>query len=219
LSKLKSTSSSTTVLGCINSCIADGYKYAGLQNGNECWCGSTLDTKSAGKSLDASKCDSGCSGWKSSTCGGQWAISLYCCHECSATPPPPAKTPLTPNCRKAGIAGGASYQWMEPYIGWWYDWTPNPSKSGPLTHPIPVPVPMLWGGGGSGSDNDAKRLAAFKRISSTPYVIGFEEPDCGTGDGSSGMSYEYAAQVWNEYIAPLGKKQPRRAGCSHSSLS
>lgn len=35
LSKLLSTSKSTTVLGCVNSCISAGYKYAGLQNSDE----------------------------------------------------------------------------------------------------------------------------------------------------------------------------------------
>ena len=31
-------------------------------------------------------------------------------------------TNRTPNGIKAGIAGGDSYTFMQPYIGWWYDW-------------------------------------------------------------------------------------------------
>lgn len=112
------------------------------------------------------------------------------------------KTPgtFTPNGIKAGIAGGDSYQWMEPYIGSWYDWSPNPHKSGK-----PYGIPMLWGGGGSGS-RDASRLEAFKHIDTPKYVLGFEEPDCAAGGGSSGMSVSQGVQLWNQYIGPLKAK-------------
>lgn len=33
-----------------------------------------------------------------------------------------ASKKLIPNGLKAGIAGGQSYKFMQPYIGWWYDW-------------------------------------------------------------------------------------------------
>lgn len=29
---------------------------------------------------------------------------------------------VTPNGRKAGIAGGQSYTYVKGHIGWWYDW-------------------------------------------------------------------------------------------------
>lgn len=31
-----------TALGCVNDCYSIGYIYAGLQNGQECWCNNVL---------------------------------------------------------------------------------------------------------------------------------------------------------------------------------
>ncbi|KAG6821306.1 hypothetical protein H0H93_000167 [Arthromyces matolae] len=108
---------------------------------------------------------------------------------------------LTPNGNKAGIAGGDAYPFFKDYIGWWYDWTPNPSKPGK-----PIGVPMLWGGG-TADPVDAARLAAFKKISTAPtYVLAYEEPDCPPGSGSAGMSVSAGVSGWERLIAPLGKK-------------
>ncbi|KAG6813934.1 hypothetical protein H0H92_005188 [Tricholoma furcatifolium] len=108
---------------------------------------------------------------------------------------------LTPNGIKAGIAGGDAYPFFKDHIGWWYDWTPNPSKSGK-----PIGVPMLWGSG-TVDPTDAARLAAFKKITSTPpYVLAYEEPDCPPGSGSAGMSVSAGVSEWERLIVPLGKK-------------
>ncbi|EAU85663.1 hypothetical protein E4U52_000979 [Claviceps spartinae] len=108
---------------------------------------------------------------------------------------------LTPNGIKAGIAGGDAYPYLKDHIGWWYDWSPNPSKPG-----RPIAVPMLWGGG-TADAQDAARLAAFKKIKNVPrYVLGFEEPDCPPGSGSAGMSVDAAVSKWEAYIAPMKQK-------------
>ncbi|KAF8899886.1 hypothetical protein CPB84DRAFT_1779617 [Gymnopilus junonius] len=87
---------------------------------------------------------------------------------------------------------------MEDHIGWWYDWSPNPSKPG-----SPIAVPMLWGNG-TADAQDAERLAAFKHLSTIPlYVLGFEEPDCPSGSGSAGMSVSDGVSKWESLIAPL----------------
>lgn len=55
---------------------------------------------------------------------------------------------------------------------------------------------------------DSSRLAAFKALtpsSSTPYIIGFEEPDCTSGSGSADMDYTTAANLWNELVVPHGE--------------
>ncbi|KAF8071823.1 glycosyl hydrolase catalytic core-domain-containing protein [Lyophyllum atratum] len=110
-------------------------------------------------------------------------------------------SPLTPNGIKAGIAGGDAYPFFKDHIGWWYDWTPNPMKSGK-----PVGIPMLWGGG-TADATDAARLAAFKKISTPPtYVLAYEEPDCPPGSGSAGMSVSSGVAGWESLIVPLGKK-------------
>ncbi|PPQ96255.1 hypothetical protein CVT26_005582 [Gymnopilus dilepis] len=108
---------------------------------------------------------------------------------------------LTPNRIKAGIAGGDAYPFMKNHIGWWYDWSPNPSKPG-----SPIAVPMLWGDG-TVDAQDAARLKAFERLSSVPsYVLGFEEPDCPPGEGSAGMSVSDGVSKWESLIAPLKAK-------------
>ncbi|KIJ92495.1 glycoside hydrolase family 128 protein [Laccaria amethystina LaAM-08-1] len=115
--------------------------------------------------------------------------------------PKPTARPLTPNNIKAGIAGGDAYPFLKDHIGWWYDWSPNPSKAG-----TPVGVPMLWGGG-TADAQDAARLRQFQQISQAPpFVLGFEEPDCASGDGSAGMSVEDGVSKWESLIAPLSKK-------------
>ncbi|MCJ1449064.1 MAG: hypothetical protein MMC23_009583 [Stictis urceolatum] len=110
--------------------------------------------------------------------------------------------PLTPNGIKAGSAGGNLVPFVIDHIGWWYDWSPTPTPTG-----SPVAVPMLWGSGTT-SDEDASRLQGFKELTSTPgYVLGFEEPDCPSGGGSSGyIAPEDGAQLWDELIAPWGAK-------------
>ncbi|KAF9565369.1 hypothetical protein CPC08DRAFT_187244 [Agrocybe pediades] len=113
----------------------------------------------------------------------------------------PLSTSLIPNNIKAGIAGGDAYPYMKDHIGWWYDWSPDPSKPG-----SPIAVPMLWGDG-SVDKQDAQRLVAFENLATVPtYVLGFEEPDCPSGSGSADMSVEDGVAKWESLIAPLKKK-------------
>ncbi|KAF8150645.1 hypothetical protein B0H34DRAFT_665899 [Crassisporium funariophilum] len=113
----------------------------------------------------------------------------------------PLAASLTPNNNKAGIAGGDAYPFLKDHIGWWYDWSPNPSKSGK-----PIAVPMLWGNG-TVDTQDAARLKAFEQLSTVPpYVLGYEEPDCDSGSGSADMSVADGVTKWETLIAPLRKK-------------
>ncbi|KLT38582.1 hypothetical protein CC85DRAFT_225877, partial [Cutaneotrichosporon oleaginosum] len=117
--------------------------------------------------------------------------------------------PLTPGGRKAGLAGGEGYDEMKDLIGWWYDWSGKPSgHSG-----APIAVPMLWGNGHRGSlQNDAARFAQFTSTWSAsnapPYVLGFNEPDCASGESAS-MSVGDSVWAWNKYIAPLAQGNSR----------
>ncbi|KIM40463.1 glycoside hydrolase family 128 protein [Hebeloma cylindrosporum] len=113
----------------------------------------------------------------------------------------PLITSLVPNNIKAGIAGGDAFPYLKDHIGWWYDWSPNPSKPGK-----PIPVPMLWGNG-TVDNQDAQRLKAFENLATVPaYVLGYEEPDCPSGEGSAGMSVEDGVAKWESLIAPLRSK-------------
>lgn len=67
---------------------------------------------------------------------------------------------------------------------------------------------MLWGNGHRGSvQNDYNRFTQFTSSWSTSkvpqYVLGFNEPDCSTGE-SSDITVSAAASAWNQYISPLG---------------
>ncbi|KAF6757144.1 glycosyl hydrolase catalytic core-domain-containing protein [Ephemerocybe angulata] len=110
-----------------------------------------------------------------------------------------SQTGFTPNGNKAGLSAGDAYWDLKDKIGWWYDWSPNPSKPGGG----PVAVPMLWGGG-TADGTDAQRLSAFRKLGGNPpYVMGFEEPDCASGSGSAGMSVDEGVRLWEELMAPL----------------
>jgi len=129
---------------------------------------------------------------------------------------------LTPNGIKAGVAGGDAYNILRDHIGWWYDWSANPSKPGE-----PIAVPMLWGSGHVDA-TDAQRLKQFQRLSSSSsnkkhpkYVLGYEEPDCTSGGGSSGMGVDEGVREWERLIAPLkgrGTKIGSPSMCSKRSI-
>ncbi|EED23558.1 conserved hypothetical protein [Talaromyces stipitatus ATCC 10500] len=113
--------------------------------------------------------------------------------------------PLTPNGIKAGSAGGDAYPFWKDHIGWWYDWTPNPLKSYPDNTGHAIPISMLWGAG-TVSHGDAVRYAEFQKLTAAPpYILGYEEPDCSPPDSSS-ISVQKGMKVWNEVVAPWGKK-------------
>jgi hypothetical protein len=58
----------------VETCLADcaGYSYAGVQYGNQCFCGNSY-----GKYGSATDCNMDCSGDSAETCGGTWANSIY----------------------------------------------------------------------------------------------------------------------------------------------
>nr|GAT60680.1 predicted protein [Mycena chlorophos] len=112
-----------------------------------------------------------------------------------------AASGFTPGKLKAGTSSGDGLSHLGSNIGWYYDWTPDPSPYGNLET-----VPMLWGDGDADSV-DNERVQAFKKISQAPqFMLGFEEPDCPSGSGSAGMSVSQGVSAWEEYIAPFQAK-------------
>jgi hypothetical protein len=63
---LQGTSSTMTIATCLLSCEKLGSMYAGVENGNECYCGKILN---GGSKLDESKCNVACKGGNASGCG------------------------------------------------------------------------------------------------------------------------------------------------------
>jgi len=62
---------------CGRFCGGLGYKYCGVEFGDQCYCGSHLPA-----SMDVATCDTQCAQHPSEKCGGTWALQMY-----SITPP------------------------------------------------------------------------------------------------------------------------------------
>lgn len=67
------SSDSNTV--CTNACQVAGYKYAGTENGDECWCGGSLPSSSLVAS--ASDCSVPCLADSTQVCGGGFRLSVF----------------------------------------------------------------------------------------------------------------------------------------------
>ncbi|KAJ7176173.1 WSC domain-containing protein [Mycena crocata] len=68
------SSQSLTVESCQSACGAAGYKYAGVEYSQECWCASSI---TAGVSTTNSGCNMACTGAAGQICGGGNRISIY----------------------------------------------------------------------------------------------------------------------------------------------
>lgn len=113
---------------------------------------------------------------------------------------------MSPNGKKAGVAGGQSVKFLGDAIGAWLDW----GAAGANDHSgsSAMYVPMLWGMGnddantGLSSQSNSKRLSDFKKLETGKfkYMIGFNEMDF-HGTGSSGkMDVSAAANMWDELM-------------------
>jgi len=62
-----------TVPKCVELCKAKNFRYAGLEYGNECWCGNKLDQSRLG----SMRCTMPCAGDSSQFCGNGQKLSVY----------------------------------------------------------------------------------------------------------------------------------------------
>ncbi|CAG8481801.1 8109_t:CDS:1 [Ambispora leptoticha] len=72
-----------TVDKCIDSCGKDGFKYAGLEIGDECYCAMTYKP---GIELKPEECSSSCPGNNFQLCGGPLSLSIYEVPQMTPTP-------------------------------------------------------------------------------------------------------------------------------------
>lgn len=63
-----------TIDSCLTLCEDSGYTYAGLEYGDECYCGDSLPDSIT---YSTTGCTMACAGDASQTCGGDWTIDLY----------------------------------------------------------------------------------------------------------------------------------------------
>lgn len=75
LNKSRTTAGDMTPESCFNVCGTSGYLYAGLEYGDECWCGDGVSK--AATLVDPSRCNMNCTGDATRTCGGRELLSLY----------------------------------------------------------------------------------------------------------------------------------------------
>ncbi len=83
---------------CLQSCTDSGYAYAGVQYGNQCFCGNSYGRY--GK-LSESSCNMTCSGDSGLVCGGTWANTLYKTASRRDVPPMVAPPPPPPPVRSS----------------------------------------------------------------------------------------------------------------------
>ncbi|KAJ6597228.1 glycoside hydrolase superfamily [Mycena vulgaris] len=88
------SSSSNTPTSCQFTCAGQGFLFAGVQNGNECWCGSAIIGGTPGVAL-TSECNVACAGDSTSKCGGSWRMQLYTATVSTTTGTPTATTTST----------------------------------------------------------------------------------------------------------------------------
>lgn len=61
---------------CRAKCLAQQYKYSGVENGNECWCGNTIQSSATNTLTSLSDCSYSCPGEASESCGAGARILL-----------------------------------------------------------------------------------------------------------------------------------------------
>ncbi|OCF33820.1 hypothetical protein I316_04532 [Kwoniella heveanensis BCC8398] len=74
LSKVQTSSSNMTVEQCTSLCMSYGFGVAGVEYGNECYCGVTDDLANTAVS---GQCYMPCAGDSTETCGGPNALNIY----------------------------------------------------------------------------------------------------------------------------------------------
>ena len=62
---------------CVSECIAQGYAYAGVEYGDECYCGTGYVGGATPPSANISDCDILCAGSYYYYCGGSWRMQIY----------------------------------------------------------------------------------------------------------------------------------------------
>ncbi|KAI8806739.1 WSC domain-containing protein [Cladochytrium replicatum] len=107
-----------TIELCTTYCSSKGFILAGLEYGQECWCGNKIEFHNG--PIDESKCGMSCVGFDEKKCGGSNAISVWSSNGAPViTHPVPQTTGLPDHCKYVGchedniqdraLSEGASY--------------------------------------------------------------------------------------------------------------
>ncbi|OCF37563.1 hypothetical protein I316_00689 [Kwoniella heveanensis BCC8398] len=74
-----------TYARCIARCAAQGYKYAGVEYGEQCMCGNIASTATL-KAAPTTQCNVACKGDAKAMCGGSWRVNLFHLKDSSTVP-------------------------------------------------------------------------------------------------------------------------------------
>ncbi|PPQ82713.1 hypothetical protein CVT24_004349 [Panaeolus cyanescens] len=64
-----------TVISCISICLGNGFSFAGLERGSECFCGNIIKAGAVRKTEP--ECGMPCAGDASQRCGDVWRLNIY----------------------------------------------------------------------------------------------------------------------------------------------
>ncbi|KAI8811480.1 WSC domain-containing protein, partial [Cladochytrium replicatum] len=199
----KYTSGSMTVEKCSDYC--KGYKYFGVEYGNECYCGDQLSN--GGSAMDASGCNMKCSGNSGQFCGGSNRLGMY---ETNSYPTSPSPSPSPkPSPSPSPAASPKPSPSPSPAA------SPSPS---PASSPSPSPVPSYgvsaapanWKVSGCFSDQRLYRTLTAKYTSGSMTV-----QKC--ADSCAGYKYfgvEYGDECYCGNVIANGGSSQDIKGCN-----
>jgi hypothetical protein len=85
--------SALTVENCLSACKIGGYSFAGVEFGQECYCGVVVGNGTL--PVDASQCNMPCTGNTTEICGGRSTLSLYVAKDLESTEPCNGSPPVS----------------------------------------------------------------------------------------------------------------------------
>ena len=72
---LKNLEDKNGVVSCMEYCMVDGYKYMGLQDGSQCFCGNVVPPLL--RRVPIIRCNTPCPGESKENCGASWMMNIY----------------------------------------------------------------------------------------------------------------------------------------------
>ncbi|KAJ7678763.1 glycosyl hydrolase catalytic core-domain-containing protein [Mycena rosella] len=188
-------STTNTPQTCIAFCSGNGYTMAGVEFGQECWCGSSYNPVAGTvQSAADADCSSPCTGDSTQTCGGSSRIQVY--QSSAGTTTTATATPTSTGSR--GLAWPADNNFdlaifKSSKVGFLYNWGHNNT---PKNTVFPF-YAMQWNTAG------ITTLEADARTAGATTILAFNEPDILS---EANMTPESAASYSQQYIHPLSAK-------------
>ena len=66
-----------TPASCTAQCAAQGFSFAGIEYGDECYCGTGFQGNTVPPAANPSECNMPCTGNSAINCGGAWRMQIY----------------------------------------------------------------------------------------------------------------------------------------------